>query len=513
MSVLPPASSNDVRRPSGRVRLLFFALSILYLLPLWTVRYLPTVDGPSHTYNAWILRQHGNPQYPLFQQHYQINAQPHPNWISQGTMALLMFVVPPLVAEKLLVSGYVLLFLGGMWFLAASVRPPPERWVAFLAFPFAYHRLLQFGFYNFSISLALLPWILGVWWRNREAPGLALAWRLNLLLWSCYFSHILSLAYALPAIGVLWLATLRRTNWRRHLLHVAILLPQAVLPLWYLANSPGGVESARSSLWQQVVAFGGLRMLSPFAATPKWLGVAPAALCLLLLVLTLVRRQRGRTYFRPEDVFLLLALLGFGLYLASPEVASGGGLLKQRLSLYPYLLLIPWLAPQLTARAARAGTAVLALGAGLYLACLTHWYRGYAGTVADYLSGLEMVPPNSRLVALRFEHGPGREMLEHAASYLAMEKGLVDWENYEARHTFFPTRFRPGIVLPELPGGVSKPENYPVRRNLDRVDAVYAWRMPAEEDFRERLQRHYRLVSVRAGGELYQRKRRGDGAR
>src|SRR5688572_28790297 len=126
MSDLPPASNNDVRPRPGRVSLLFFALSALYLLPLWSVRYLPTVDGPSHTYNAWILRQHGNPHYPLLQQHYDINAQPHPNWISQGTMALLMFVVPPLVAEKLVVSCYLLLFLGGMWFLTASVRPPPE---------------------------------------------------------------------------------------------------------------------------------------------------------------------------------------------------------------------------------------------------------------------------------------------------------------------------------------------------------------------------------------------------
>src|SRR5687767_14061109 len=127
---------NEVRRPNGRVRRLFFALAALYVLPFWTVRYLPTVDGPCHTYNAWILRQYHNVErYPLFQQYYEINAQPYPNWISQGTMALLMFVVPPLAADKLLVSGYVLLFLGGIWYLTAALRPPRERWLAFLAFP------------------------------------------------------------------------------------------------------------------------------------------------------------------------------------------------------------------------------------------------------------------------------------------------------------------------------------------------------------------------------------------
>lgn len=509
MSDLAPAATTEHRRGDGRVRLLFLALAALYLLPFWTVRYLPTVDGPSHAYNAWILRQQGNPeQYPLFQRHYQINVKPYPNWISQGTMALMMFVLPPLTSEKLLVSGYVLLFLGGMWYLTASVRAPPDRWVAFVAFPFAYQRLLQYGFYNFSISLALFPWILGLWWRNRDAPGRSLACKLNLLLWLCYFSHILSFALALAAIGVLWLATLRRSNWRRHLRHVLILLPQVALPLWFLANSPSGVGEARASLWQLMVAFGALRILSPFENTPRWVGVVPAALCLLLLVLTWWRRERRRPFLRPEDAFLLVAFLGFVLYLVSPEAASGGGLLKQRLGLYPYLLLIPWFAPRLPKWAVRAGTATLVLAAGLHLAGLTHWYRANSGRVTDYLRGLEMVPPNTRILALRFERGPGLDMLSHSASYVAIQKGLIDWENYEARHTFFPTRFRPGIVLPELPGGVTAPAAFPVRRNKDRVDAVYTWKMPADNDLRQRLQRHYRLVSARAGGELYVRKSR-----
>ena len=34
--------------------------------------------------------------------------------------------------------------------------------------------------------------------------------------------------------GALWLASLRAATWRRHLLHLPILAPQAVLPLWYL---------------------------------------------------------------------------------------------------------------------------------------------------------------------------------------------------------------------------------------------------------------------------------------
>jgi len=131
-----------------RLRGLFFALALLYVLPFWVVRHLPTVDGPSHTYNAWILHQYGNvARYPLFQQYYEISAKPYPNWIGQAVMDLLMYAVPPLIAEKLLVSGYVLAFLAGAWYLAGAVRPG-ERWLAFLAFPFAFHQLFQYGFYK-----------------------------------------------------------------------------------------------------------------------------------------------------------------------------------------------------------------------------------------------------------------------------------------------------------------------------------------------------------------------------
>ncbi len=35
---------------------LFLALTLLYLVPIWSVRYLPTSDGPAHLYNAWVLR-------------------------------------------------------------------------------------------------------------------------------------------------------------------------------------------------------------------------------------------------------------------------------------------------------------------------------------------------------------------------------------------------------------------------------------------------------------------------
>lgn len=493
------------------LRRLFFALAVLYVLPFWVVRYLPTVDGACHTYNAWVMRQHGNTeQYPLFNQYYEINAKPYPNWISQGTMALLMFVVPPLVAEKLLVSGYMLLFLGGMWYLAGSVRPE-ERWLAFLAFPFAWNQLFQFGFYNFSYSLALFPWIVGCWWRHRAAPGLGFALKINLLLWLCYFSHILSFALALAAIGVLWLATLRPGNWRRHLLHVPILLPQVALPIWFFLQKTGGEIPDHWGLRRLVLYFAELRVLVTLSEPQRWIGKGVAVLLLLLFLFTLGRKVRRRPLFQQEDVFLLLALLAILLYALSPQGLAGGAVLKPRLSLYPWLLLIPWLSPGFSPAARKAATGVLALGALLYLGYMTHLYRLHGAKVARYLAALEPVRPNTRILALLFERVGPTDSLSHAIGYKALEKGLIDWDNYEAKYSFFPTRFRSTVVFPDIGEAIMVPHNYRIRPNLDRVDAIYTWKMPPNFVLRRRLKRNYTRVSNRFRGELFEIRRDGPG--
>ena len=488
------------------VRRIFFALALLYILPFWTVHYLPTVDGPCHTYNAWILRQYGNvEEYPLFQRYYEINARPYPNWIGGGTMALLMFVVPPLIAEKLLVSAYVLLFLSGAWYLAGAVKAS-GRWHAFLAFPFAYHQMFQFGFYNFSISLALFLVVLGFWWRRREKIDLPYVLGINLLLWLCYFSHILSFMLALLAIAVLWLATLRSGNRRQQLLHIPALVPQIFLPLWFFA-AQGGQAVAADWPWRELVSYlAGLQVLFIFGKGQQWFAAALAGVFLAFFLRTL---WRERPVPREGDAFLLLALVFAALYFVSPEGMSGGTMLKIRLSLYPYLLLIPWFSLRLGARGRAIAVAVLAVAALLNVGYLVHWYRILTGEMETYLAGLDPVQPDTRLLPLLFRHNTPAanvNVLGHAASYAALEKGLVDWDNYEAASLLFPTRFRDSAPPPSTWDIEARPGFLRVRAWKSRADYVYAWRMRRDHPLAKRLERFYDRVSVKNGGALWERR-------
>ncbi len=492
------------------LRRVFFALALLYVLPFWTVHYLPTVDGPCHTYNAWILRQYANTeQYPLFQKYYEINARPYANWISQGGMALLMFIVPPLVAEKLFVSLYALILLSGVWYLAGALEDD-RRWLAFLAFPFVHNNMFQFGFYNFSMSLALFPWIVGFWWRHRERGGLGYVVGINLLLWLCYFAHILSFGLAMVSVAVLWLATLRRDNWRRYLLlHVPALAPQGFLPLWHITVQGGEASPSGWPLWIQVRYLLELHALFTFDEVQRWLAVAVAVTFGGLFLLTLIRRRKP--FPREGDAFLLLAVVLAVLYFLSPDAMGGGSMIKVRVSLYPWLVLIPWLSPGLGSRARGVFVPALALIWLLNAGYLVHWYRLLEGDMKTYLAGLEPVQPATRILPLQFEPSRRAEkanVLTHAISYEALEKGLVDWDNYEAATAFFPTRFRESAPPPVIWEIEATPDRVRLWAWRNRADYIYVWRMPPGHPLRNRLRRPYDLISVRDGGELWERRRR-----
>lgn len=106
----------------GMLRRVYFCLAILSLAPIWSASYLPTSDGPSHVYNSWVLQQLVRGSHGPAADWYAIDWRPLPNWLGHAVMALLMFVVPPLIAEKLLVSGIVLLFLYAIWRYARRGR-------------------------------------------------------------------------------------------------------------------------------------------------------------------------------------------------------------------------------------------------------------------------------------------------------------------------------------------------------------------------------------------------------
>src|SRR4029077_8412137 len=116
---------------------IFIALLILYLVPIWCFHYFPSADGPAHIENAHIIRELGGSAATVFREYYTWNPLPQPNWSGHLVMAALMTFTSPLIAEKILLSLYILL-------LPVSVRcvlglmEPRTRFLSILIFPLLY---------------------------------------------------------------------------------------------------------------------------------------------------------------------------------------------------------------------------------------------------------------------------------------------------------------------------------------------------------------------------------------
>ena len=76
-------------------------------------------------------------------------------------------------------------------------------------------------------------------------------------------------------------------------------------------------------------------------------------------------------------------------------------------------------------------------------------------------------------------------------SYKAIERGLIDWDNYEATWPFFPTEFRASAPPPPIVDIESRPGHLRARAWSRRTDYVYTWRIPPEQPVVQRLARFF----------------------
>jgi hypothetical protein len=359
--------------------------------------------------------------------------------------------------------------------------------------------------------------VVGAWWRHWQRPDLRFAWRFGGLLLLCYFAHLLSFLMALGAIGLLWLVTLPGAPPRRHLRHLAIVAPLLLLPLWFLWSQrhqpvlPAPPSS--NAVWFLLRA----RPISLDAATLD--AVAPP-LCLLLAVLAaatlasrLARNAGGgwRLAVRREDGFLLLALACAGLMIAGPDAMAGGAYIQPRLGLYPFLALVPWLAPGGGRLARGATVAALALLALLNLVCVERAFLRADPLLRAYLHGLDPVPPGARLLALALGPDGSRlqsPVLANLVGYAGAEKGLMDWNSCEATTNQSPLQFRPQArrLALDFERGAVPPVDIDMVDLGQEVDAVYGWNLPLDGHLAARLGEIYQPMPVRGPGALFVRR-------
>jgi hypothetical protein len=424
----------------ARGTLILAAVIAVQLLPIWLLPYFPTQDGATHMTIARVLRDYEKPEAQVLRDVFELNDKAVPNRFIYFVLAdVLRFVSVP-VAEKILLSAYVILLPLAVRWAVAGVAPE-NAFLAVLALPFTFNFLLNMGFYNFSVSLVAFFVALGWWLRHRERFGPWAALVFSVLAMWVYFCHPVTLVALLATAGA---AAMGRRN-PRDLAWLALAsLPAAAMTFSY-AGEVGGYRGwlpFGDRLWRLATLNALVSIDSRTDLLAAFLAVALAGVAFRLL-----RRRHRETGLGLAILALIL------LALAAPQAVGVGNFITDRLVLFPYLVLIPWLASFEHGPRTRLGLEVLGAGVALaMLAFLVPRWREANLYLAEMSPALEQVEPGSTYLPLAFswsgeapDGGPVVHRIYpflHAGDHVSARRAVANLNLFAAGTDAFPIRYR-----------------------------------------------------------------------
>ncbi|HXU34571.1 MAG TPA: hypothetical protein VN851_28680 [Thermoanaerobaculia bacterium] len=490
----PPAEETSPRRPALR---LAFA-GVLWVLPLWLVRYLPMVDYPQQLAAAAILRFYGDPARAL-KETYEIVL-----WRPQGLFEMLTagfgFLLPIEGAGKLVVSLSLLAVpLAAALLCRRTGRP---AWYALLALGLTYNDAFSWGFVDNLIAYPLVLLGLALADRFFDQPFGARSWTilaaLGLLFYTVHLEFLLIFA---GAVG--WLALVRRPRFSRLALQVSSMVPGLALGMGALAWAHLHAAEAMTGYQQRLAAepshFAPLAARIAHMPSILFSGTADGGCYLLtaillgvVLVLAVPRSEAesgngGGALYRTR--FLSLAAWVALLYFVLPNYTRGY-LVSDRLLPLAVMLAIPGL-PSLPPESRRLRLAALltaGLLAGQFLRTATG-FLAFSSEVEGLGELLDPTEPGQSLAGLIYEPGGERgahgwdepPTLIHTPAYYQVAKGgRIHFSFVQFFNS--PVAYRPG-----------KNDDDPLLAEWDEWNP--------QKFFYERHGLHYRYFLVRGGAE------------
>lgn len=444
------------QRVWGRVpSVLAFSLLAVQIAIPWTVPHFVTQDGPSHVYNAIVIKKLLFREQP-YASLYGINTHIIPNWASTILFGLTAWIAGPAHAEQLMMSLVLAVGFFSLSYAIRSFSPTALRWTPVSNF------LLQtwclwMGFYNFYLGIVLVPVAIGFYVRRKGRLTLPAAAMLGCGLFLLFFVHLIPAAVAVIGLAIIamWIhivgpilwgssADLREGRQQIGLLSAAM-TPVILLGLIYASGSKGGFDSI-PNVFQIFLNF----PLQSFTTASGFAGAQwrlwPAVLVLIIIAGFGMRRSEWRS---ARGGLAVSAVAVFLVYLIVPDSGLGGLFAKVRFAWTAFLL--GGLLAVSVARLQPLRTPIaifVAACLALNLASTARSLSDSSKAVEDYLSALSAIRPGSRIIRVRYPtldlpdrygfHETYRDPLLHLDAYASAQLDCLDVSDYEAAMTYFP---------------------------------------------------------------------------
>jgi hypothetical protein len=381
--------------------ILWCLLTVMALVPVWHQRMLPLLDTPDHLALARAWHDYHDPSY-----YYTLRVRLVPYILFYGLIHALLFVCKIEIANKLVLSAYLILFPLSLLALARALGRSP--WLALGAFALAFNPGWIYGFTSYVLAtcFTFFGWALLVRALDEARPR----WLLGLAAVAvmAYLGHVL--AWALFGLGAIALLLGEVRNWRRGLWAALALLPSLLLALWTIVEERADRAYTRTgdelvAKWWPLgkqLAYVPKRMMEIFPGSFDMVVLATLMLTTAgLLLWRGPREQSPRAQAGTRRLLLLVGVLAVA-YLALPYNISQpmswwyvGARVPALVA--PLLLLLPASAPAGRRRWLLLPTVAACVALPLVLASL---YGDFSRRNVGVLKLAEKVPRGARVMVL-----------------------------------------------------------------------------------------------------------------
>ncbi|MCW3121778.1 MAG: hypothetical protein JWQ38_1270 [Flavipsychrobacter sp.] len=451
-------------RPETGTKLLLVAGLLLCMLQIWLPAYYLTGDGPSHVYNAQILHDMWADKHTSFYApYYSLSYQPNPNWLSGIIIALLMFLVNGVVAEKLFLTIYVLLYVSGAVLLLKKMTGGYSYWlpaIFLLVFPLT----LSKGFYNFSFSIAFFYWVVWSWLRFMDKRNVGNAVLFLLFTALIFFTHLLAFgmaAFTCAALLVSYTIAVAKGTAKEkftgYLLKNGLLLTLFLSPFIILmgrfTENQGGMQLVLRHHFYRAIELVQCKFLVNVTHEEDIPALIAGIVLVSLFVFTFIKFKNYRTVHKYDGLVLGLLFASF-IYLFFPESFLGRLILiNMRLQLFVLLFIICCIAYVLPGGKVKnaAGLILFSCFVVLSIARTNCQLKASEGAV-DYLSAGSYIQPYSVVLPIDLSRNGKDEngrviadrnfLFVHTAQYLGTTQPLIVLDNYEANMGYFPLAWK-----------------------------------------------------------------------
>ncbi len=420
----------------------FRIILFIHLLPILLLTPFVTLDGPAHLYNAVLIRELIGTQFydVITNQHFflQFNAFPEPNWTGHLVMSLLTFVLPVLMVEKVMLLSVVLLSAFGYRKLIHSFQSSISL-NSWMLFPFLFNFVFCLGFINYSLAVALFPFALSWWIKNRNDYSFK-----NILIGFCwlaliYFSHLVIFLFTVLAMGLYTLSHWRKlhaTCWKEVRLLLIFSLPWIIfsgLFLWLSGANGYRGEVSYLPFTDLVLQIAESRIFIVYNYEDEYgLTLIYSFFILLAVGWSIYERKKINFQLFP----FLLVVVSLLMIFILPDSLASGGILSIRIIQLFFLCLILWMASLETSSIKSYAMGLFSVG----FSCMMMLYhyptqKGLSEDAQSFIHAGTSLNEHSLVMPLNYS---SNWMHTNMCSYMgAVSKAMV-LDNYEPTQGHFP---------------------------------------------------------------------------